>query len=230
MKPYYESGGITIYHGDCREWLNAVDAGLCDPGQRTITDPPYGLMFASKSAKQRDGSVKTTRGGYGIDDTKEYVELVVVPIVSRLIRLHWSVVVTPGTACLWSYPPADDIGCWFSAAGTGFAKWGFRCSQPILFYGKDPYIKSGARPNSVGQVWPNDANTSGHPCAKPIRFMSWLVNRASLVDDLIVDPFSGSGTTLRAAKDLGRRAIGIEIEERYCEIAARRLDQEVLAL
>jgi site-specific DNA-methyltransferase (adenine-specific) len=72
------------------------------------------------------------------------------------------------------------------------------------------------------------AEKNGHPCPKPIGQWKWLVNRATVVGDSILDPFMGSGTTLRAAKDLGRKAIGIEIEERYCEIAANRLRQEVL--
>jgi site-specific DNA-methyltransferase (adenine-specific) len=72
------------------------------------------------------------------------------------------------------------------------------------------------------------APADGHPCPKPIRWASWMMQRASLERDLVLDPFMGSGTTLRAAKDLGRYAIGIEIEERYCEIAAKRMAQGVL--
>lgn len=70
-----------------------------------------------------------------------------------------------------------------------------------------------------------------HPCPKPVDLMRWLIQRVSVNNaEVIVDPFMGSGTTLRAAKDLGRKAIGIELSERYCEIAAKRLAQEVLAL
>jgi len=67
---------------------------------------------------------------------------------------------------------------------------------------------------------------NGHPAEKPIEGMLWMIHQSG--GDLILDPFMGSGTTLRAAKDLGRKAIGIEIEEKYCEIAAKRMKQEVL--
>ena len=69
-----------------------------------------------------------------------------------------------------------------------------------------------------------------HPTQKPLKLMVWFAKHYSDPKEIILDPFMGSGTTLRAAKDLGRKAIGIEIEEKYCEIAVRRLRQEVLAL
>lgn len=83
--------------------------------------------------------------------------------------------------------------------------------------------------STVAAKFTNDVYT-GHKSQKPIKLLRHLIECYSKPNDLIFDPFMGSGTTLRAAKDLGRRAIGIEISEEYCEIAARRLSQEVLAL
>jgi DNA modification methylase len=68
-----------------------------------------------------------------------------------------------------------------------------------------------------------------HPCPKPVRLFTWLIEQPSEATHTIINPFMGSGTTLRGAKDLGRKAIGIEIEENYCEIAAKRIAQEVLS-
>jgi len=223
--PYYEQSGVTIYHGDCRDLLPLA----CDV---VITDPPYGVGLTAKRAKQRGGGVVSRPGHYVIDDTPEYITAVVVPVINQCRQMAKAVVVTPGSRNLWLYPAADDVGCFFSAAGTGMGRWGFTCSQPILFYGADPYLAAsmGSRPNSHGQTYPNDANTIGHPCAKPLPMWTWLVGRASLTGMTVLDPFMGSGTTLVAAKRLGCRAIGIELEERYCEIAARRLQQEALPL
>jgi len=82
------------------------------------------------------------------------------------------------------------------------------------------------RPTSITSF--DTADKVDHPCPKPIRWVTWLTSMVSQEGETVLDPFMGSGTTLRAARDLGRKAIGIEIEERYCEIAARRLDQAVL--
>lgn len=224
-KPYYEEKGIVIYNGDARELLPRFP--MVD---LVLTDPPYGVGLEAKRAKQRGGGVSVRLGGYPIEDTPEYVQCVVVPLIEFMRPRARRIVLTPGTRNLWLYPPADDIGCFYSAAGTGMGKWGFTCMQPILYYGSDPFLELslGSRANSHGQTYPNDANQIEHPCAKPIRMWRWLTARASATTDTILDPFMGSGTTLVAAKQLGRKAIGIEIEERYCEIAVKRLAQEQL--
>jgi len=216
-KPYYEDGSVTIYHGDCRDLLPHLEADVL------VTDTPYGIGFKGKRTKH------TTHysGGYlSIQDTREDAEL-----GAEVVRV-WKgrAAVTCGIANLHVYPQPEHIGAIFYPSGAGSGRWGFVCWQPILYYGKDPYLAAGrgSRPDSFSTT--EAAKENGHPCPKPIGTMKWIVGKASLDGETVLDPFAGSGTTLRAAKDLGRKAIGIELEERYCEIAAERCSQEVLDL
>ena len=211
MKPYYEHAGITIWHGDCREilpYLPKVDA--------VITDPPYGVDFRGKSTKH------TTRrdDGYTVSDSDIGIE-----IVSLALGFADRGLVFPGTRLMFKYPQPDDVGAVYCPAGAGIGRWGFTCFHPVLFYGKRP--SSALYPAGIESF--EIAERNGHPCPKPLRWMKWAVGLASQEGETILDPFMGSGTTLVAAKNLGRKAIGIEIEERYCEIAAKRLAQEVFA-
>ena len=100
----------------------------------------------------------------------------------------------------------------------------------ILYYGKDPHnVGRGMKPISLTGHY-DSVDGIDHPCPKPMRFGLWLIERASIATDTVLDPFCGSGTFLVAAKQLGRRAVGIEIEERYCETAAKRLQQRALPM
>ena len=218
--PYYQDDHVTIYHGDCREIIGMVVADV----DCVVTDPPYGVGFDGKATK-----CGKQRGGYSsYDDTPEAVRDVVVPVVSALAALQLPMAVTPGTRCMFDYPVPVDVGAVYFPAGSGFSSWGFRCSQPIFYYGKDPNHALGWTANSVQCT--DAADKNGHPCPKPIRLMEWLVRKASQPGWTVLDPFVGCGTTLRAAKNMGRKAIGIELDERYCEIAAERMGQEVLPL
>lgn len=230
MTPYYERDGIVIYHGDCRDVLPEIDLLAVDC---LIADPPYGVKLKGKSAKFTDPKRSTFRPGeYSIPDTPEYLDTVVVPALSALIPQVKAAAITPGIRNMFRYPQPDDVGGFVSKSATGVGRWGFTIVQPILFYGSDPFLRTrrGSRANSLIGVYPNDANQFDHPCVKPIRPWTWLVERASLEGEAILDPFMGAGTTLVAAYQTGRKAIGIELEERYCEIAAKRLEQAVLPL
>lgn len=225
MKPYYEDDAVTIYHADAWDIVSRggpVDLAGVDA---VVTDPPYGVGFDRKATKRR---VRETVGYMSEHDGPEYVDAVVIPLVAWLREEVGRVVLTPGSRNAFRYPEPDALGTIFYPAGAGLGRWGFTCSQPILYYGKDPYLATGQghRPDSFSTLKTSEDN--GHPCPKSLKTMHWLVTKASLAGDLVLDPFMGSGTTLRAAKNLGRRAIGIEIEERYCEIAAKRMTQEVL--
>jgi site-specific DNA-methyltransferase (adenine-specific) len=230
VKPYYEQEGITIYHGDCREVLPTLD-----PVDALITDPPYGVNLTTKTSDFRDSA--NFDGGaslkasvlYG-DDPDDIRRLIgeVMPVALSLAK---RALIFPGTRMMWAYPEARAVGGVFTPSGAGRSSWGFQCVHPILFYGRDPFLEDGQgnRPNGFRTEQPN-LERIDHPCPKPLSWMRWCVSRGTREGETILDPFMGSGTTLRAAKDLGRQAIGIEIEERYCEIAARRLQQSVLPL
>jgi len=87
---------------------------------------------------------------------------------------------------------------------------------------------NGAGLSSIGREKWKETKFDWHPCPKPVGLFIRLIKAFAQNDEIVVDPFCGSGVTLRAAKEMNQRAIGIEIEERYCEIAAKRLSQEVL--
>ncbi len=205
MTPYYDHAGITIYHGDCREIIPHRFADL------VVTDPPYGVAF--KYGQHNDG------------DLVAYCSL--IGDVLDLLN-GFPILITCGKRNLWSYPPAKDIFCWQKPGSTrrnnlgAFNEWEF-----VLTYGDLPKkpVTDWIRLPDVSN---HDAGNN-HPCPKPVKLFRWLIEQCTESQHIILDPFMGSGTTLRAAKDLGRKAIGIEIEERYCEIAAKRMAQEVFS-
>ena len=211
LKPYYSEDGVTIFNADCRDWL--MCAPSCYSVDLVLTDPPYGIGVE-----------------YGkFSDTPEHVAALVSEAVPIFTRKAKRVLLTCGTRQIGLYPAPDWILCWLNRAGAYRNPWGFTCWQPILAYGSDPYLENrmGSRPDVIEHS--ESAAENGHPCPKPLGFWKRLLLRGSVKEtDIVLDPMMGSGTTLRAAKDLGRRAIGIEIEEKYCEIAAKRLSQKVL--
>jgi site-specific DNA-methyltransferase (adenine-specific) len=221
VKPYFERDGIQIFHGDCRDVLPEIQADAL------VTDPPYGVeMGVGKDMRGGEcGLAKRAYASY--DDTRENLLSVVVPSLTIALESVKRGAFFTGPH-LWDMPRADAIGGIYCPAGSGRHKWGFKTFLPVLFYGVDPVLQSGGGGRPITLQSNEAAPKNGHPCPKPLSWMRWLCVRTSLANETILDPFMGSGTTLRAAMDLGRRAIGIEIEERYCEIAARRLDQQVL--
>lgn len=208
MNPYYEDDACVIYHGDARM---AVDLRA----DLVFADPPYGVGM-----KYGDAYVDEGGGGY---------QAFITAIAADLPTIAPVALVTPGIRNLWLWPQATWVLCWGKPGSTrrsdlgGFNEW-----EPVLVYGKRRVYNDFLRLPDCA----NHANgaTGDHPCPKPVALLRWLVEKWSEKGETVLDPFMGSGTTLRAAKDLGRKAIGIEIEERYCEIAAKRLAQEVLAL
>ena len=204
MKPYYEDGAVTIYHGDCRdvrEWLSA---------DVLVTDPPYGMAYDSGwQSRPIAGDRDTTARDAALSLWGDRPALV----FGRWDQPHPE---RARLALVW------DKGDW-PGMGDLALPWG-PSTEEIYVLGSG-FI--GKRRGSVIRT-NRLVGDMAHPNEKPVGLMARLV--AHCPYGLVADPFMGSGTTLVAAKQLGRKAIGIEIEERYCEIAARRLSQEVLPL
>lgn len=206
MTPYYDDGTCVIYHGDCREILPSLP--LVD---LVLTDPPYGIADIWQGGRGRGW-------GNAQSQTPERNDWDASPPTPVEI----TAVVAHGTdAVVWG-------GNYFGLPPTrGWLVWnkperGFSLSEAELAW---------TTRDAVIRIFDLHRSDPGrlHPTQKPVDLMRWCLG---FFPDAatVLDPYMGSGTTLRAAKDCGRRAIGIERIERYCEIAARRLGQEVLAL
>ena len=205
-EPYYEDESNTIYLGDCREIL--LELGHVNA---VVTDPPYGIDFGyNRHDDSRDN-------WYDLMDTavplmRSAADFVVLPSCG-LDRLGW-----------WyaTHPPAWIIA-WHKGSPGHQSPIGFNDWEALVVYGTPPN-------RSVHDHFQTRCGFTvpGHPCPKPIEWATWLVHRAAPEGGVVLDPFMGSGTTLIAAKQLGRRAIGIEISEEYCDLAVRRLAQGVL--
>lgn len=219
MKPYYEHAGVTIYHGDCREVLPLIQADVL------VTDPPYGVNLGD--GDDRPGHGLAMAGYASYRDTYEAFCSEVVPALNAALDACKRGAVWTGPHIHEQRKP-DAIGGVFCPSATGRHGWGFKSFLPVLFYGTAPGLQKGSKATAIQSTEVAERKGNPHPVPKPLGWMRWLVSLAVEQGESIIDPFMGSGTTLVAAKELGRRAIGIEIEERYCEVAAKRLSQEVL--
>ena len=222
-EPYYSDDHVTIYHGDC---LELADLWTC--ADVLVTDPPYGVAYVSGGPRINASGVRS------VTERKAVANDADVTARDDVLRL-------------WGGRPALVFGSWKRPRPSGVVDrliWFKRNTNPGLGT-NTPWSSADEEIYVIGAGWvgkrtlgviPTDearagsgglAAEIGHPTPKPLDLMRHLLERTT---GIIADPFMGSGTTLRAAKDLGRKAIGIELEERYCEIAARRCAQEVLAL
>jgi DNA modification methylase len=209
VKPYYQDSAVTIYHGDCREILpELLKVDLI------LTDPPYGI--GAYSAGSMGGGVLAKQSCFEAttwDSTPAAVE--------HIIPRGRAVIIWGGN--YFGLPPSPGWLVWDKRNGANFfadcelAWTNLQIAVRLISYRWQGMLQENMAEKDVRL----------HPTQKPIAVMAWCIRLAGDIRT-ILDPFMGSGTTLRAAKDLGRKAIGIEIEERYCEIAARRMAQEVL--
>lgn len=212
MKPYYDHGGITIYNGDCREIVPSL--GTID---LVLTDPPYGIDY--QSARRIDWQRKDKI--VGDNEFPLWIFDLLKPNIALMIFCRWDnlkIIPLPKSLIVW------DKGN--HSMGDLEHEFGRRYENIAFYPGiRHRFIK---RPQDIIFSKRVAADDLIHPNEKPVGVCIQLIECHP--SDIILDPFMGSGTTLRAAKDLGRKAIGIEKEEKYCEIAVKRLAQEVLPL
>jgi len=186
--------------------MNGGRADLC------LTDPPYGL-----------GNTDSEKNDYAeYEDTRDnLVDLVAafLPIAQSVAPV---VVLTPGCMNAHVYPRPLWTMAWFTPAGAGIGPWGWVCWQPILCYGKDPKTQKGKGSHPDAIVHTEAAEKFGHPCTKPIKFWCWLMERTSERGETIYEPFSGSGTTVIAGEQIGRKVYAVELSPEYVDVAVLR--------
>ncbi len=232
--PYYQHAGITIYHGDCREIMPMLGAVDC-----ILTDPPFSARThsghdASASGHAGQGKDRASRKALGYEpfteaDVARYVSLAVASCSAWIVTMT-DHTLTPAycrdleAAGRYVFAPLPYFspGSTVRLSGDGPCSW----TTWIIVARTAAQSKWGTLPGGyVAQPgWIGTDRMGG----KPVGLMRRIVKDYSEDGSLVLDPFMGAGSTLVAAKELGRRAIGIEIEERYCEIAAKRLSQEVM--
>ena len=223
MTPYYSHNGIEIYLGDCREVLPTL--GKVD---LILTDGPYGVAY--ETARRSPGD--PLRVPVANDKTLD-VFSTVWPMALSLLKedRHWYAFASPRKlpeAMAICIP--KQVLCWDKGdRGTvGDLTCGFGEAWEAIMYGmKGRRPLMGGRPRSVIREDWSSTMDPVHPTVKPVNLLKRLMKMSINPGEIALDMFMGSGTLLDAAKDMGCRAIGIEIEERYCEIAAKRLSQEV---
>lgn len=208
-------GNATLYLGDCRDILPTLDKV-----DAVVTDPPYGVAGGSGTIGRRSQKTKYTESDFS--DTRDSVRDVFVPAVSAALAKSSCGIVTPGSPNAWLYPEPDDLGFLFQPANTGMTKWGRATCQPVLFYGKDP--KAGKTIKPIHKQSTTRAPDVGHPCPKPDDVSMWMIDRASVEGNTILDPFMGSGSFGVAAVQMGRLYVGIEISPKYFDIACKRIE------
>lgn len=212
MGVYYSDEYVTLYHGDCRdidEWRRA---------DVLLTDPPYGIGW-EPSGYRGSGTAEGIRG-----DGDTAVRDLVLDLFGDGPAVVFGTPNTPPArtkhTLVWAKPPDSGI---FGAYGGWRRDW-----EAIYLVGSawspEPARRSSVLRSSVSSL--ATYTKRGHPHGKPIDLVQALLAASPV--GAVADPFAGSGTTLVAAKQLGRPAIGVELDERYCEVAASRLTQDVL--
>jgi len=217
-KPYYEDDFVTLYHGDCLELLPGIIGGGSE--MVCVTDPPYGIGWFKNESKPAG-----SRAHAGIVNDESTATrdaaLALLPEMRGVVFGSFYAPFPENLKQVLVWPKPADAGVWGST--TGYR----RDCEPVFLVGPWPKRTiewSSLLPVGAGSI-AHTASLTGHPHTKPLPLLRHLIERT---EGIVIDPFAGSGSTLVAAKDLQRKAVGIEIDEAYCEVAANRCAQEVM--
>lgn len=212
VEPYYrdEQADIVIYCADCRDILPQISDKSID---LVLTDPPYGVVFEYENRYDSPSDFR---------DMMKFLIPQIVRISTMSILPCCRIVELP---FIYQYYPPDWLICWYKGSTGHRAFVGFNDWEPHLVYGKNKGISF----HDYFYCQPETSHNT-HPCPKPEGWANYFIARACSPNNLILDPFLGSGTTAYCAKKLGRKCIGIEINPKYCEIAKKRLSQSVMKL
>lgn len=211
MNPYYQDDRVTVWHGNCLEidtWLGA---------DVLVTDPPYGVAYQSNMNRNRRNT-KLGRPVVGDGTIKARDAALARWDGPALVFGRWDIERPVGvhTRLVWDKGPSAGMG-------NLSIPWG-RSDEEVYVIGGGFIGKREGSVLRVQMLMSADRERPDHPTPKPVPLLERLIEKCP--PGVIADLFAGSGTTLIAARNLGRDAIGVEIEERYCELLARRLDQQ----
>jgi len=216
VAPYYRDEAVVIFNADCKEIVPQMPKACL-----LLTDPPYGIALDTDNSRFSGGKVSRERKrGAGVwtpprpihGDEKTFDPSWLPALAEKSIIWGWH--------CFPDKLPRGSCLVWIKRNDAAFGSFLSDAETAWFSKGHGVYCRRDLSNNAI-------ANERVHPTQKPLSLMTWCIGLAGDVQT-ILDPFAGSGTTGRAAKDLGRKAVLIEREERYCEIAARRMAQGVL--
>jgi hypothetical protein len=216
VKPYYADEHVTLWHGDCRQVTGWLAANVL------VTDPPYGVGYESNFSRDRR-NVKVGRPVLADGDTSvRDAALEMWAGLPAIVFGRWDAPRPAGVRARLVWDKGNSVGM-----GNLKLPWG-RSDEEIYVLGEGFRGKRSGSVLRFQMLMSGDHRRPDHPTPKPVSLMETLISHCP--PGVIADPFAGSGSTLVAARNLGRRAIGVEIEERYCELIARRLSQDVLPI
>lgn len=227
MTPYYQDEYVTIYHGDARDAASVLEEGSVD---LLLTDPPYGMAFQSGRTATKSAAIRSDGVRQGIRVVRQALsgmEPAFASDMHALVFCHWESWPDFYDGLAHLFTMRNALIWWKSGGGMGDLRHEYAKDYEVILYGERSRGRelAGKRTGAVIQGHKRvPAARRLVPFEKPVSLLGELVERHTEPGMLVVDPFAGSGSTLEAARSLGRRCIGIEADRRMAEVAAKRLE------